>query len=198
MAGGAASRLGLNIEKPLLEIKGKKMIDYVLEALLSTSIEEIYAVVSPSTLKTREYLEKNYPDIKVIEAPGRGYIADYIYAVEKIGLREPFLLVAGDLPLITGEIIEEIIGIYRSVNKPALAVYVPLSLFEELGLRPTIVLEKFKVQVVPSGVNILNGAIILKEQEEYVYISKRIELAVNVNTFDDLKFAEKCFSLRAR
>lgn len=196
MAGGAGSRLGLNVEKPLLEVRGRKLIDYVIQALLNSSIEEIFAILSPSALKTREYLEKSYPNIKVVEAPGKGYIADYIYAVEKTGLREPFLLLAGDLPLITSVIIEEIIEVYGSVNKPALAVYVPLSLFEELGLKPSIVLEKFNIKVVPSGINILHGGRIHEEQEEYVYISKKVELAVNLNTLDDLKFAEEFLSQR--
>ncbi|MEM2924671.1 MAG: NTP transferase domain-containing protein [Methanocellales archaeon] len=191
MAGGKGSRLSLNVEKPLIEVRGRKLIDYVIKALYNPSIDEILAVVSPSTLKTREYLREKYPDIKVIVAPGKGYIADYIYAVEKTGLREPFLLLAGDLPLITSAIIEEIIGAYFKVNKPALAVYVPLSLFEELGLKPTIVLEKFKIKLVPSGINILHGAWIREEQEEYVYISNKVELAVNLNTLDDLKFAEE-------
>jgi adenosylcobinamide-phosphate guanylyltransferase len=194
MIGGAASRLRLNVEKPLLELKGKKMIDYIIKALNCTSIQEIYAAVSPHSPKTREYLEENHSNIKIIETKGRGYIVDYTYAVEKINLREPFLIIAGDLPLITSEIIEEIIEVYRRVNKPALAVYVPLILFEELGLKPTAVFEKLNIKVVPSGVNILHGAWIHEiheEQEEYVYISRRVELAVNVNTLDDLKLAEK-------
>lgn len=194
MAGGMGCRLGLDEEKPLLEIRGKKMISCVVEALFNTSIERIFAVVSPRTPGTREYLEANYQNrVSVIEAPGAGYVPDYVFAAEKLGLREPFLLIMADLPLITSEIIEEIMEAYWRADKPALAVYVPLSLYKELGLSPSIVFRKQKMLLVPCGLNILHGAKIREEQEEYVYISARKELAVNVNTMGDLEFVERYF-----
>ncbi len=192
MAGGMGSRLGFNAEKPLLEINGRKMISYVIDALLEASIDEIFAAVSPRTPETRDYLIANYSDtVKIIEAPGTGYVSDYIFAAEKLGIKEPFLLVMADLPLITGDIIKEILEVYRKASKPALAVYVPLSIYKELGLKPGTVFKKMNRLLVPGGVNILHGALIRDEQDEYVLITRRKELAINVNTLDDLKFVEK-------
>jgi adenosylcobinamide-phosphate guanylyltransferase len=44
---------------------------------------------------------------------------------------------------------------------------------------------------VPSGINILDGADIRTEQEDYHLILERIELAVNVNVTEDLMLCEK-------
>jgi len=60
MAGGKGTRLGLNIEKPLLEIKGKPMIDYVIETLLKSKVGTIYIAVSKNTRKTEHHIREKY------------------------------------------------------------------------------------------------------------------------------------------
>ena len=54
-----------------------------------------------------------------------------------------------------------------------MSVMVPVEIFCEHGIKPSLVLEK----VVPSGLNILGGKI--QEQDEEVLVLGKIELAFN-------------------
>ena len=45
--------------------------------------------------------------------------------------------------------------------------------------------------IVPSGINVLDGGEIEREQEDYHLIMERIELAVNVNVAEDLRLCER-------
>ncbi|MCD5409786.1 MAG: NTP transferase domain-containing protein, partial [Methanocellales archaeon] len=88
MAGGHGNRLGKG-EKPLIDLCGKPMISYVLNALCqSERVDKIFIATSPHTPETKKHLENvNY---RVIETMGRGYIPDLIEATETLGLRYPF------------------------------------------------------------------------------------------------------------
>ncbi len=188
MAGGPGTRLGRG-EKPLIELQGSPMISYVLAALLkSEKVDEIFVVTSPHTLKTKKYLEGNFP---VIQTKGVGYISDLIEATEILGLKSPFLIVMADLPLLDAKLIDEVICVYLKVNKPALSVYVPLKVCNEIGRRPDIVLNREGQLIVPVGVNILDGRLIQEEQDEHLLIMEEPALAVNVNTAADLKIWER-------
>ena len=188
MAGGHGTRLSRG-EKPLIELHGRTMISYVLDALLqSEKVDEIFVITSPYTLKTKKYLEGEF---HVIETRGIGYISDLVEATEIIGIKSPFLVVMADLPLLDAKLIDRVICVYLMVNKPALSVYVPLKVCNEIGRRPDIVLNRDGQLIVPVGVNILNGCLIKEEQDEHLLIMDEPALAVNVNTIDDLKICER-------
>ncbi|MDD2665952.1 MAG: NTP transferase domain-containing protein [Methanocellales archaeon] len=188
MAGGPGTRLCRG-EKPLIELQGRAMISYVLDALLqSEKVDEIFVVTSPHTLKTKKHLEGKFP---VIETRGVGYVPDLIEAAEILGLKSPFLIVMADLPLLDSKLIDEVICVYQKANKPALSVYVPLKVCNEIGRRPDIVLNREGRLIVPVGLNILDGRLIREEQDEHLLIMGEPALAVNVNTTDDLKIWER-------
>lgn len=71
MAAGVGKRmypLTKSTPKPLIEVNGKRMIDTIIDALLTNGIEEIYVVVG--YLKEKfEILKEKYPNIKLIENP---------------------------------------------------------------------------------------------------------------------------------
>ncbi|WP_456472033.1 NTP transferase domain-containing protein, partial [Methanocaldococcus sp.] len=46
MAGGRGSRLGF-IEKPLIKINNKFLIDYIIEEVKKSKIEDFYIATSP-------------------------------------------------------------------------------------------------------------------------------------------------------
>ncbi|MBU2617450.1 MAG: NTP transferase domain-containing protein [Euryarchaeota archaeon] len=189
MAGGLGQRLDKE-EKPLMYLRGKPMISYVLDALLqSEKVDEVFVVTSPYTMKTRERLEDMH--IKVIETKGIGYISDLVEATELLGLKTPFLIVMADLPLLDAKLIDEVIDVYWKMNKPALSVYVPLTVCDAIGRRPDTVLNRDGQLIVPVGVNILDGRLIREEQDEHVLVLEQEELAVNVNTAEDLKICER-------
>lgn len=189
MAGGRAKRLGE--EKALLEICGRKLIDYVLSALKGF---EIYVAITKYTPKTRRYLEKR--NLKIIKTSGKGYLRDAREAI--LNFKEEVLVISCDLVLMRKDLIEEIFKVFEKSKKSSLSVYIPLELFEKFHLKPTLILEKRKRKLVPAGLNVIDSGELrknpLRELEEEIFISERIEFALNVNTRKDLRMAEKFLS----
>ena len=57
MAGGKGRRMKLSVEKPLIEINGIKMIEYVIRALNGSSkIDRIFVAISPNSPETEIWL----------------------------------------------------------------------------------------------------------------------------------------------
>jgi len=194
MAGGLGSRMNIG-EKPLLEIKGKPMIAYVLETMLNTKgIDRVFVASSPRALGTKAWVEREYKDVKTVSTPGEGYVRDMVYAVEEAGIQGPVLVIMADLPLIKPWLIEKIMGRYFDAGKPALSVHLSLSFLEKLGLRPETVFHKNEEPTTPAGINILDADKIREEQEDYNYILEEPELAFNVNTLEDLKACQEFLS----
>ena len=192
MAGGLGKRLGMG-EKPCIEVMGKPLISYVVDALeKAENIGRIFVAVSPATPNTETVVSNYYGDrIKVIRTAGGNYVGDMVYAVESAGIVEPFLIIMSDLPLIRPELIDYIVSKYEKCGKPAMSVHVPISVCKDLGIRPDTVFNRDGNLIVPTGVNILDGKDIHKEQEDFNLILEIPELALNINTVDDLKQCKK-------
>jgi adenosylcobinamide-phosphate guanylyltransferase len=185
MAGGKGSRMNSALEKPLIECRGKPLILHILNALEnSLHIERILVATSKHTPKTRLFLENN--GIEVIETPGKGYVADLSYLLDINEFNDQIILtIVSDLPLITGSTIDRVISYYMADNKSALSVMVPVETFQKLGLKPSIVWQ----DLVPSGLNILRGK--NNQQDEELLILDEIELAYNINSYEDIISLDK-------
>ena len=196
MAGGKGERLKTLGEKPLLRLHGKPMIQYVVEALMKTrNVGRIIVVTSRYTRKTADAVKRL--QVEVLEAPGRGYVADVQYAVRRLGLKGPVMVVSADLPLLSPTLLGRVIDRFKRCSKPALSVMIPRELCERLGLTPDLTLQVEGSLLVPAGINILEGEMIDKEEiEEEKMVLNVEEAAVNVNTTSDLKVAERLLSLR--
>jgi adenosylcobinamide-phosphate guanylyltransferase len=175
MAGGRGERMG-GCEKPMLLLRDRPLVSYVLEALLkSSAIDSVYVAVSPNTPQTSCYIE-NWPDKKVspIMTPGAGYVEDMGLAIRAIGKKEPILVVSADMPLITPGLIDKAISEYHRCGKEALSVWI-----EGLG--------------TPAGINVVHGAYIDRAQEELILVLNDPALAANVNYRKDLTYCEQIF-----
>ncbi|ADE35846.1 NTP transferase domain-containing protein [Methanohalophilus mahii] len=188
MAGGQGLRLGMG-EKPCVDILGKPMICYVVDALEeSESIGDVYVTVSPFTPHTEEVIENRYGgNVKTIDTAGDNYVGDMVYAVEQANVAEPLMVIMSDLPLITADLIDSIVEEYYRCGKPSMSVFIPLSLCKKVGLRPDTVFNWSGNLIVPTGINILDGSKIREEQEYYNYLLEDPEVALNVNTAEDLQ-----------
>ena len=187
MAGGKGSRLRMG-EKPLVKLFGRPLIDYVVSALLDSSADRIFVAATENVPMTRKWaLER---ELGVVDTKGKGFVTDMVEAVEMAGVAEPILIVMADLPLVTPDLIDEIMETYEKRPEPALSTHTPLDLHRRLGRRPDSLFNYRSQLIVPSGINILDGADIREEQEDYHLIIERIELAVNVNVVEDLKLCE--------
>ena len=101
------------------------------------------------------------------------------------------MIIMADLPLVTSDLIDEIIEVYEGRPEPALSTHTPLDLHSRLGRRPDSLFNYQGRLIVPAGINVLDGTEIEKEQEDFHLILERIELAVNVNVAGDLMLCEK-------
>ncbi|MFH1328415.1 MAG: NTP transferase domain-containing protein [Candidatus Bathyarchaeota archaeon] len=188
MAGGRGLRMKLPVEKPLVKIVGKPMVEYVIDTLTKVSnIKRIIVATTPHTPRTTKRMMNL--SVEVIQTPKGEYVSDIQYAVRKLKL-ENVLTVSADLPLITAEIIGEIIKRFKASGKSALTVCVPQYLSAKIGSRPKYTFEVDGKKVVPSGVNMINGSRIddLSLDQE-ILVMDSLELAINVNTVKLLKMA---------
>ena len=188
MAGGRGSRLKMG-EKPLVKLFGRPLIDYVALALEDSSVDRIFVSATENVPQTREWAVKR--GLAVVETGSYGYVADMIEAVQKARVTDPIMIIMADLPLVTSDLIDEIIDVYESRPEPALSTHTPLELHSRLDRRPDSLFNYRGRLIVPAGINVLNGAEIEKEQEDFHLIMERIELAVNVNVPGDLKLCER-------
>jgi len=189
MAGGKGTRMKLREEKPLLNVCGRSMIEHVLNALKSAKkVDEIVIAVSEHTPQTAKMIRKF--SMKVLETPGTDFVSDSQYAVKKLKL-DTVMTISADLPLVTGEVIDEVIERYKQCGKPALTVVVPAETRERLGLKADYVFERGGRRLVPAGINVIDGNRINEKQlEEEIFVINKEEVVVNVNTPEDLKIAE--------
>ena len=188
MAGGRGSRLKMG-EKPLVKLFGRPLIDYVVLALEESLVDRIFVSTTENVPSTQKWaLER---DLYVLETGSYGYVADMIEAVKKADVRDPIMVIMADLPLVTSEIIDQIMEVYQERPEPALSTHTPLSLHSRMGRRPDSLFNYRGQLIVPAGINVLRGAEIEKEQEDFHLILERMELAVNVNVPEDLMLCEK-------
>jgi len=181
MAGGKGERMG-GVEKPMVLLDGKPLLFYVVRALSgSGSIGRIFVAVSPRTPQTAGYV-RGISDSKasVVMTPGSGYVEDTAYAARALGLREPFLAVSADLPLITPDIVDHIVSEYVRCGKEALSVWA------EANGAPA-----------PAGINVVHGAHMDRAQEEHVMAMSDAAL-VNANYRKDLTVCEQLLKARRR
>ena len=193
MAGGKGTRMVLSEEKPLLRVGGKPIIEHVLAALKNAKkVDSIVVAVSDYTPKTARLMAK-FP-VTVIKTPGEEYVSDMGYAIKRLKLRT-VLAIAADLPLITSEVVDAVVESYEQCGKPALSVVVQMETKEKLGLGGEYAFEVENKLVVPAGINVIDGRRVdEKELDEEIYLLDRKEVAVNINTVQELRIAERLFA----
>jgi adenosylcobinamide-phosphate guanylyltransferase len=193
MAGGKGTRMALSEEKPLIRVGGKPVIEHVLTALKNAKkVNAIVVAVSDYTPKTAK-LMLQFP-VPIIKTPGKEYVSDMRYAVKSLNLRS-VLAIGADLPLITSEVVDAIVDCYERCGKPALSVVVPMETKEKLGLGGEYAFKMGNMRVVPAGINVIDGRRIdEKELDEEICLLDRKEVAVNINTVQELSVAESLFA----
>jgi len=196
MAGGKGTRFGGDTEKPMAQFMGKPLIRRVIEATKESEkiADTIVAVTSFSPKTAQEAAEAS---VKVVETDGKGYHADLQQAIQDAKLKCPVLIVSADLPLLSGEFLDEVISRYGESGKPALTVLIPEEAFSEYGVSAASPYEHEGKMYAVSGINIIDGQRILEEQEQEVIVSSRPEAVFTVNSSEDLESA-KNYLLRTK
>jgi adenosylcobinamide-phosphate guanylyltransferase len=196
MCGGRGSRMQQQqqqggIEKPLLKVDGIAMVERVISALAgSYRFDRIVAAVSPKTHKTNEFLKSK--GIETIETAGEGYSQDLSRLLSKLRPQK-VVAVPGDIPLLNSQIVNEILNFIddddRQEQEPAISIILEKGFVEEIGVKPSIVLMN---QYCHSGITIFNTMAVGTEpvKERYIVMNRK-EIALNVNTKEELELAEK-------
>jgi adenosylcobinamide-phosphate guanylyltransferase len=191
MCGGRASRMQQGgIEKPLLKVDGIAMVERVIQALAgSDRFDRILAAISPNTPKTKELLKSK--GIETIETPGEGYSNDLSYLLSKLKPQR-VMVVPSDIPLLNSQIISEILDAIdsssRKEKRPAISIILEKGFVERTGAKPSIVLGQY----CHSGITIFDTMSVGTEPaEEYYLVMNRKEIALNVNTKEELELAKK-------
>ncbi len=184
MAGGKGTRMKSPLEKPLIKIKGKPMIESVIQALDGAEkIDSIIVATTKYTPNTEEYLKNK--NVEIIRTPGEGYLSDLSFIISKFNSDQVLLTITADLPFIKSSTLDYVIKYYENCGKDALCIAVHSEFFRSYNLKPSWQLKG----IIPSGLNILRS--INKQQDEEVLFINEIELALNINSQDDIKFLEE-------
>jgi len=190
MAGGKATRMDSIVEKPLLHVGGKPMLKHVLEALHGSAyVDKVLTAVTRKTPQTKRMAGQL--ECEVVLTPGEGYVSDVRYVIKSRHLHDTLILSA-DLPFISTEIVNRAIRTYFSSKKPALSLMTPVETYAKFGSKPEYVFKVAGRNLVPVGINIVDGSRIDElELEEEVLVMESDELALNVNTPRDLELARR-------
>lgn len=180
MCGGRGTRLQAATEKPLYEINGRPMIDYVLDALTASSVQDVSAVVSPETPQTQAHVSSR---ASVIETAGDGYVQDLQSALDVVS--PPVVTIGADLPLVTGSLIDRVLS---AAVDSSLTVGIPVPVKQQLGL--SVDSDTIDDGLLPAGLNVVDTS----HQPSPWWISYNIRLAVNVNHQSDAQIAEQLLS----
>jgi adenosylcobinamide-phosphate guanylyltransferase len=182
--------MGLGLEKPLLRVSGKSMLQRVIDVLKrSSTVDRI--VVASSINTPRTTVEAKKLGAETIVTPGNGFEEDMRFAIRQLSLGD-VLVVSADLPFITVSIVEQAVQKYRSSGKPALAVMVSPEAYEKLDSKPQYLFKVDGQDLAPVGINIIDGRRIDEgELEQTGFVIDSGDVALNVNTLKDLELARK-------
>jgi GTP:adenosylcobinamide-phosphate guanylyltransferase len=198
MCGGKGSRLQgfAKIEKPLLKLNGRTMVELVFDALLnSEEFYKIVAVTSRNTPMTSSYIAtKLSRKVDLIETSGIAYPCD-ISVVLNIFRPYTIFVVGCDLPLLRLRDIEKILSQHRPEHA-CTSVVSDKRFVTSLGINPSIIVRINARQYCHTGISIFDSSKICgtdRVDEHYVVINQK-GVAVNVNTRSDFEIAQKLMS----
>ena len=104
MAGGRATRMN-GVEKALLRLGGKPLIEYVLDAAGELG-GELYIAPSRHTPLTKRWCIERV--IRIIETAGEGYSRDLRCVASRVD--RPILFLPVDAPFLTAELLNEFLA----------------------------------------------------------------------------------------
>jgi adenosylcobinamide-phosphate guanylyltransferase len=195
-------------EKPLLAVGGEILIERVISALSgSRKFSRIFAGVSPNAPKTKNFLESRGLVDGIIETPGAGYSRDLPFLLLKLR-PEKVLVVPADLPLLSSIAVSHVVNQLSpraGIRSPISSIIIRKDFVEGLGMRPSVDVKIDGERYCHSGISIFDTTRVRASDldegshtmEEHYLAVNSVELAVNVNTKQELDLAEKLLVQRA-
>lgn len=116
-----------------------------------------------------------------LDTSGNGYVedlSDILSFLEKKSKEDILIFINADLPLISSEMVDDVIRFYLKQDKPALSTVVPVEIFEDYNIDYEYEFDGN----VPSGLNILRSENVI--QDEVILKVPKVEFAFNINTVE--------------
>ena len=177
--------MGHKMEKPLINVYGRTMLELVVEALYGASgIDEVAVATSPHTPKTREVARRL--GLRVIETEGHNYVEDAQEAIRKLTPRI-VLVISADLPQVSSRLIDKIIEHYHTCGKPSMKVVTSAMLHKRKSAKHPKELHEY-ISNRAVGINIVSSQHIDEPQiDEATFSVDATEIGINVNRPEDLE-----------
>ncbi len=184
------------VEKALLELDGRPMVEHVLMRLGRVrSLRRIICVTSPNTPRTTEHLRRL--GIEVFNAPGKGHYDDLHVALEAMGSGS-YAAFSADVPFINPARVEELLVRHHSGDlreERIVVVMVPTGLVASLGLKPASPVRMVTGDLQHTGIKLVHyvaGTTLERLLSDVRFVTVEEEsFAVNVNTPEDLEAARR-------
>jgi len=198
MCGGRGSRMQgfADIEKPLLKLNGKTMLELVVDTLLqSKNFSKILAATSSNSPNTKSYLLSNLSHkADILQTEGIGYSNDISTVLNTLRPATIFVVTA-DLPLLTSKNVNRIVLNWKR-EYPCTSVVSEKRFVTSMGINPSITVCIDSRQYCYSGISIIDSSKACsgaKIDEDYLIMNEK-GVAVNVNTRSDFEIAEMLMS----
>jgi adenosylcobinamide-phosphate guanylyltransferase len=198
MCGGKGSRMQgfADIEKPLLTLNGKTMLELVVDTLLqSKNFSKILAATSSNSPNTKSYLLSNLSHkADILQTEGIGYSNDISTVLNTLRPATIFVVTA-DLPLLTSKNVNRIVLNWKR-EYPCTSVVSEKRFVTSMGINPSITVCIDSRQYCYSGISIIDSSKACsgaKIDEDYLIMNEK-GVAVNVNTRSDFEIAEMLMS----
>ena len=178
MAGGRASRFANRVEKAVLDVGGRTLLERSLSALDDSRIEEIMVAVTKRVPETKKLAREL--GASVIETAGTNYHEDVLQLLEA---HSRFLSLNVDVPFIRSNHLRGLGGDDKSISE---ALVVP---FETSLMKPdeaSTLRDSLGRRLVWVGLNWVT-----KSEDMHLKIVDDPFLTVNINNESDLAFARK-------
>lgn len=189
-AGGKGTRMGAcGIEKPMQIVGGRRTVDRVVDALRSSEgIDRVLVSVSDHTPETGRHLREE--GVETVSTSGESFMDDLHTAFEVMS-GEYVLTCPSDLPLLDSRSVEGFIRFFRPGEMDSAIAVIDEDTVRRLGIIPSFTREWNGRGWVLSGLCIMDRPRTLAGDylDEVLYATSSKELAVNVNTQQELELA---------
>jgi molybdenum cofactor cytidylyltransferase len=115
LAAGCSSRMG-DENKLMMPFQGKPMLNHVVNASLNSNLTQTFVVVGHQSSEIKNLVQSD--DIQCVENEQweTGMASSIVAGISQLKQFDGFLILLGDMPLVTPELINEII-VHSSADK---------------------------------------------------------------------------------
>jgi bifunctional UDP-N-acetylglucosamine pyrophosphorylase / glucosamine-1-phosphate N-acetyltransferase len=117
LAAGKSKRMKTKTPKVMHHLMGKPLIEYVVSAVEAIGIKDIYMVVGFEMERVEDYLKDRVTFVQQKEQLGTGHAVQQA-AAHLEGYEGEVLILCGDMPLVTEDILDEFVNSHRESKAP--------------------------------------------------------------------------------